>query len=74
MAAAGICETACLDRRRCRERVYYGICGEVRSGVRWFDCTPLWSGLARVPWVLSGGALATGLRTHTHQKLRRADA
>lgn len=55
-------------------RVYYGMCGEVRSGVRWFDCTPLWSGLARVPWVLSNVALATGLRTHTLRTLQSCDA
>ena len=27
-----------------------------KLGVGWFDCTPLWSGLARVPWVLVGCA------------------
>jgi hypothetical protein len=34
------------------------VCGEVgrRWVHRWFDCTPLWSGLARVPWVLVGCA------------------
>ena len=72
MAAAGNCETT-LDRRRrrrwCRGRVYRHGHAE-KLGVRWFDCTPLWSGrLARVlGWCGVGCVALTHRAENSHTR------